>query len=96
MRAGLTPDAARANIFAPGLAGAEAAAHAQRAHNNQYIGCNVFYLLFRKATYAKWISLPRCSLTLISVREVRGARRACTHTTHGASHTHDKAQDQGI
>ena len=30
------------------------------------------------------------------VREVRGARRACTHTTHGASHTHDKAQDQGI
>ena len=33
------------------------------AHNNQHIGCNVFYLLFRKTTYAKWISLPRCSLT---------------------------------
>ena len=79
--------------------GAEAAAHAQRAHNNQYIGCNVFYLFIRKTTYAKWISLPRCSLTLISVREVRGRPgRACTqaHTTHGASHTHDKAQDQGI
>ena len=60
---------------------AEAAAHAQRAHNNQYIGCNVFYLLFRKTTYAKWISLPRCSLTLGTARA--GARaRVAAHTPH--------------
>ena len=47
---------------------------AQRAHNNQYIGCNVFYLFIRKTTYAKWISLPRCSLTLGIRRAARRAR----------------------
>ena len=68
---------------APGAAGAEAAAHAQRAHNNQYIGCNVFYLFIRKTTYAKWISLPRCSLTL-QYRGVYGAgARVCAAHTHG-------------
>ena len=77
-------------LLAPGLAGAEAAAHAQRAQKNQYMGCNVFYLFIRKTILMPSGFLCRAALLLSTLYSVgiminvpARAARVCSTHTHG-------------